>query len=207
MSIGERIQALRKARGLSQEELAAQIGVSRQAVSKWEAGQSQPDLDKVISMSRFFGVSTDYLLMGAAEAPSPSRIIQLPPPLQPDQRYFLIATAANLGIVLICVILRLCFLKYGWPESFSLFCCFLHIITIACLYAASSGLCLPDGKYVGKALRKKFWRFNIWIMLILPCILFYSYLREHHFDLPFVVVIVLYFLISIFVFIFNMADE
>lgn len=62
MTLFEKIPALRKARGLSQEELAEQLGVSRQAVSKWESGQSLPDLDKILALSEFFGVSTDYLL-------------------------------------------------------------------------------------------------------------------------------------------------
>lgn len=64
MGIADRIQSLRKARGISQEELAGKIGVSRQAVSKWESGQSAPDLDKVIIMSEYFGVTTDYILKG-----------------------------------------------------------------------------------------------------------------------------------------------
>ena len=60
----ERINLLRKKMGLSQEELANKIGVSRQAVSKWESGQSMPDLDKIIALSDLFGVSTDYILKG-----------------------------------------------------------------------------------------------------------------------------------------------
>lgn len=64
MNISERIQTLRKARGLSQEELAEQIGVSRQAVSKWEAEQSQPELEKIVLLSEYFGVSCDYLMKG-----------------------------------------------------------------------------------------------------------------------------------------------
>lgn len=64
MTMAERIQAVRKSKGLSQEELANIIGVSRQAVSKWESGQSVPDLDKVVTMSDCFGVTTDYLLKG-----------------------------------------------------------------------------------------------------------------------------------------------
>lgn len=62
MVLADKIINLRKKNGLSQEELAEQIGVSRQAVSKWEGMQSIPDLDKLIALSRFFGVSTDYLL-------------------------------------------------------------------------------------------------------------------------------------------------
>ena len=64
MNLSDRIQYLRKVRGISQEGLAEQLGVSRQAVSKWESEQSMPDLDKIISMSDYFEVTTDYLLKG-----------------------------------------------------------------------------------------------------------------------------------------------
>lgn len=64
MTIADRIQSLRKSKGMSQEELADAAGVSRQAVSKWESEQSTPDLDKVIILSEIFDVTTDYLLRG-----------------------------------------------------------------------------------------------------------------------------------------------
>lgn len=64
MNLSDRIQYLRKVRGISQEGLAEKLGVSRQAVSKWESEQSMPDLDKIISMSDYFEVTTDYLLKG-----------------------------------------------------------------------------------------------------------------------------------------------
>lgn len=64
MNIADRIQQLRKANGISQEELADQIGVSRQAVSKWESGQSTPDIEKILLLSDYFGTTTDYLLKG-----------------------------------------------------------------------------------------------------------------------------------------------
>ena len=54
MNIADRIQYLRKQNGYSQEELADKVGVSRQAVSKWESEQSIPDLEKVIIMSELF---------------------------------------------------------------------------------------------------------------------------------------------------------
>ena len=62
MILAEKIMMLRKKSGWSQEELADQLGISRQSVSKWESGASIPDLDKIIKMSALFGVSTDYLL-------------------------------------------------------------------------------------------------------------------------------------------------
>ena len=64
MNVADRIQNLRKIKGISQEQLAEAIGVSRQAVSKWESEQSTPDLDKIVLMSDFFDVTTDYLLKG-----------------------------------------------------------------------------------------------------------------------------------------------
>ena len=64
MNIADRIQHLRKQKGISQEELADKIGVSRQAVSKWESEQSTPDVEKLILLSDYFETTTDYLLKG-----------------------------------------------------------------------------------------------------------------------------------------------
>ena len=66
MILADKIVSLRKKAGWSQEELAEQLGVTRQSVSKWEGAQSIPDMDKVVQMSRLFGVTTDYLLYVAA---------------------------------------------------------------------------------------------------------------------------------------------
>lgn len=62
MTLSEKILMLRKQKGWSQEELAEQVGVSRQSVSKWESGTSLPDLNRILDLSRLFSVSTDFLL-------------------------------------------------------------------------------------------------------------------------------------------------
>ena len=62
MTMGEKLQLLRKSRGLSQEQLAAELDVSRQAISKWECGDSTPDLDKLRAICAYFGVTTDHLI-------------------------------------------------------------------------------------------------------------------------------------------------
>ena len=62
MILADKIIDLRKKNGWSQEELAEQLGVSRQSISKWESAQSVPDMNRILAMSRLFGVSTDYLL-------------------------------------------------------------------------------------------------------------------------------------------------
>lgn len=77
MILADKIVTLRKRAGWSQEELAAQLGVSRQSVSKWEGAQSVPDMQKVVQMSRLFGVTTDYLLKEELGEPEPA-------PAEPD---------------------------------------------------------------------------------------------------------------------------
>ena len=67
MELNERIAAARRAAGMSQEQLGEALGVSRQAVSKWESGQTKPDLDTVSKMCEIFHLSADYLLLGKAE--------------------------------------------------------------------------------------------------------------------------------------------
>ena len=67
MILSEKITALRKKNHWSQEELAEHIGVSRQAVSKWESAQAIPDLDKILLLGKLFGVTTDYLLKDELE--------------------------------------------------------------------------------------------------------------------------------------------
>lgn len=60
--ISEKIYTLRQKKGVSQETMALDLNISRQAVSKWETGQSTPDLDKIILLSKYFNVSIDYLV-------------------------------------------------------------------------------------------------------------------------------------------------
>ena len=62
MTLGQRIQALRKQHGLSQEGLGERLGVSRQAISRWEMDGAVPEVDKLIAMARLFGVSLNQLL-------------------------------------------------------------------------------------------------------------------------------------------------
>lgn len=71
MILADKIITLRKKNGWSQEELAEQMNVSRQAVSKWESAQSVPDLNKILLLSQIFGVSTDYLLKDEMEEEEP----------------------------------------------------------------------------------------------------------------------------------------
>lgn len=117
MIFAEKLVRLRKKSGWSQEELAEQLQVSRQAVSKWEGAQSVPELDKLLQLSGLFGVSVDYLLKdeleeadcGDTAEPCALRRVTLA-----DAQAFLAAAAATarpmaLG-VLLCVLSPVCLL-------------------------------------------------------------------------------------------------
>jgi transcriptional regulator with XRE-family HTH domain len=79
MEFNNRLYQLRKQRGFSQEELASRLNVSRQTVSKWEVGDSTPDMEKLVAMSALFDVSLDQLVLGKeapqSEAPAKSQLI------------------------------------------------------------------------------------------------------------------------------------
>lgn len=68
MNFEEKLIKLRKSGGLSQEDLAEKLGVSRQAVSRWESGSTMPDIANLIQLSELFGVSTDYLVHDSYES-------------------------------------------------------------------------------------------------------------------------------------------
>ena len=78
MTLSEKLQNLRRAAGLSQEALAEQLGVTRQAVSKWETGEGKPDIDNLLPLAKLLHTTVDYLLDDSAQEPQ----YQAPPQSQ-----------------------------------------------------------------------------------------------------------------------------
>ena len=87
MTIGKRIALLRKEKGLTQEELASHMGVSPQAVSKWENDQTCPDISALPKLAQLFGVTVDELLSGKEELPA---VRVLPPAERKDPKDMLL---------------------------------------------------------------------------------------------------------------------
>ena len=121
MILADKIITLRKKNGWSQEELAEKVGVSRQAISKWESAQSVPDLDKILRMSEIFGVTTDFLLKDEMEAEeytgstaedSPLRAVSM----EQANAYLAYKHSAAAKIafgVLLCIISPICLIILG----------------------------------------------------------------------------------------------
>lgn len=164
MNIGDRIQSLRKTKGLSQEQLAEKIGVSRQAVSKWESEQSTPDLDKVIIMSEYFDVTTDYLLKGIENEKQTGA-------KQPNANIFmLVATALNfMGLIIAAAV---------WYEEQVPMALVIGLIFIA-LGIMVFGIGLYSSTEHSKAQAKRnFWLINIWIISFIPLSFVYNILNS-----------------------------
>ena len=99
MSLAKKMIELRKQNGLSQQDLADRLGVSRQAISRWETGAVQPLADSVKSLAQVFQVSTDYLLNDDLDDPTPPPTAQPAPPQEEPKsarkhRKWLLALAA-----------------------------------------------------------------------------------------------------------------
>ncbi|MEW9096756.1 MAG: helix-turn-helix domain-containing protein [Clostridiaceae bacterium] len=74
MNFNKKLLALRKEKGLSQDELGSQLNVSRQTISKWELGETTPEMDKLILISEFFNISLDGLVKGTCSSEVSSKV-------------------------------------------------------------------------------------------------------------------------------------
>lgn len=144
-----RIQQLRKEKGLSQEALAEALHVSRQAVSKWENGLAEPEVDKIILMSDFFGVTTDYLLKGITRTENTG---------DPDPRGFAVFTTA---MVAVGYLLAAAF-WHTWQTMWA-----TAIGAVLMIAGITLFLMLQSGRrdQEMKAAEKTFWSVNHWILL------------------------------------------
>ncbi|MCL2076958.1 MAG: helix-turn-helix domain-containing protein [Oscillospiraceae bacterium] len=160
MNIANRIHDLRKAKGISQEEFAAQIGVSRQAVSKWESEQSLPEIEKVIIMSDYFEVTTDYILKGIQTKEQAREKNALDANVFLSSATFLIA----IGLILACTI---------WHEkqTTTALAVGLTLMAMGCL---NFGIGVANAtKNVEKG-KRAFWIVNIWLLSFIPLSLIYN---------------------------------
>lgn len=162
MNIADRIQHLRKGRGISQEELADLAGVSRQAVSKWESEQSMPDLDKIIILSEYFDVTTDYLLKG----------IETPKQAESGKAsagvFTIVATVMDfIGLILSCAI---------WYEKQMPVALVAGLIFMAlgCMIFGVGLTSSAPGER--KRAKQNFWTVNIWLLSFLPLSFVYNLL-------------------------------
>lgn len=144
MDLGERLYQLRKARNLSQGEVADALGVSRQSVSKWENNTSVPELDKLVKLGELFGLTLDELVKGEA-APAPAGRLEQSRP----------ASGPTGGRRIAAIVLLVC----GGVGSL-LFCTTLLIYLTLWLVLAGL-LCWYVQEHLGLCLGLSFWMFLV----------------------------------------------
>ena len=149
MNTADRIQHLRKMKGISQEELADMIGVSRQAVSKWESEQSLPDIDKIIIMSDLFEVTTDYILKGIeVKKQTSEKTVNM-------FIFVIVATVFNfIGLIMSVAV---------WYEEQAPMAIIIGLIfmSIGCMVF---GIGLVTSTQNKASAKRYFWTINIWIL-------------------------------------------
>lgn len=125
MNFNEKLYMLRKSKGMSQEEMAEKLNVSRQAISKWENGEAFPEASKIVHISKLFGVTTDYLLDSDIEEYAPFK------------------EAKNVDVIdKIISLLTNVFGKYGWILGIvlSIYGIYRTIISVISLISGSNAV-------------------------------------------------------------------
>jgi transcriptional regulator with XRE-family HTH domain len=164
MTLGEKIQACRKLKGLSQEEVASALGISRQALSKWECNTSTPDTDKIVALSNYFNITTDYLLKDGYTDES------VPLNKEDKKQSGNIPISISTAIVTIGLIIALAMANDGSKFLYWRFTSAALGIGIQIV-----GLCVFEVLYFSKHFQIKdqylFWGINTWLLSAMPTIL------------------------------------
>lgn len=156
MNISERIQSLRKSKGMSQEQLAEELNVSRQAVSKWESGTSVPDTERIILLSDCLNTTTDYLLKGVSSQNGKTNTAI---------NYLIVSTAVNIIGFIVSII--------TWLELQRVYSVGIGII------ATIIGIvlyCYGQPMNYLKKHKKIYWTINVWIIAFVPLSIIYNIL-------------------------------
>ena len=125
MTFGEKLQALRRRTGMSQDMLAEKLEVSRQAVSKWERDEAMPETDKLVRIAKLFDISLDELLMGKKPQPEQTQTAQ-PGQVYTDVKRTVKRHGYKLGYVFLTLGVLTCVLSlllyFLWPGLAGSFC-------------------------------------------------------------------------------------
>lgn len=170
MTIADRIQSLRKSKGVSQEELADRIGVSRQAVSKWESEQSTPDVEKIVLLSNYFEVTTDYILKGI----EPVKAEEKQSGKQDGGDGAAICDITGTAINLLGVVIS-GFIWYSVQETAAVTAGIVFVILGVMVHEI--GL-LQSGKRRRLPAEYRFWRINVWLVVFIPLSVIYNLLMQ-----------------------------
>lgn len=162
MKLSDKIVGLRKSNGMSQEDLAEELDISRQAISRWESGAAMPDANNILQLSKLFGVTTDYLLNDDYQSDNDLPKVK---EVQND----------NLGQIMIYLVtLEVMILLMQFMTTFILQNVFFAFLSFLPFVAAIGGFEYAYQKKVSSAaektknFRRKFYKISAWLGLYFP---------------------------------------
>lgn len=162
MKLSEKILGLRKSHGMSQEDLAEKLNVSRQAVSRWESGTAMPDANNILQISKLFGVTTDYLLNDDYQSDDDL------PKVKEVQK-------GNLGQVMVyMIILEVMILLMQFMTTvilqnvFFAFLSFIPFIAVIGGFEYGYRKKSPSTDETARTFRRKFYKISAWLGLYFP---------------------------------------
>lgn len=162
MNLSEKIVLHRKSAGLSQEELAEKLNLSRQAVSRWESGTAMPDAGNILQLSKLFGVTADYLLNDAYQGDADLPKVRA---LQGDHltqiALCLIAVEASAFLLLFVTTFLLQDMVLAWV-------CFLPFIAVQAAFACARRRNPSTDGEKSAIVRRRFYKISAWLGLYFP---------------------------------------
>lgn len=114
MDMAERLQELRRKANYSQEQIADMLGISRQAISKWESGQGKPEIDNIIKLTDIYDVSSDYILLGKEDKKDFAEPVETENSKTEKTAHSIILILAAAAIITVLFIAALGFLAKYW---------------------------------------------------------------------------------------------
>lgn len=198
MKLSEKVIGLRKACGMSQEELAEKLNVSRQAVSRWESGTAMPDANNILQISRLFGVTTDYLLNDDYQNDD-----AIPKGIQPRRDHTSLITFYF--IILEVMILLMQFMATFILQNIVFaFLSFLPFIAVIGGFEYAHRKHASEAPEKAAAFRRRFYKISVWLGLYFP-IRFLMRIAAKFYPRPYssllfdVIVLVIYICAALFV--------
>ncbi len=164
MNVGEKLQTLRKSKGLSQEQLAEALAVSRQAVSKWELNESMPDTQNIIQLSLLFDVSTDFLLFDDNEQTDPLAAYNSQLERKQTQQRMQMLFAGTIGISTIGLIFSI----VAWFTWQTVFTVAIGLIIGICGIIVFETMLAKYHPTDAAYRRRSFYSINIWLIAPVP---------------------------------------
>jgi transcriptional regulator with XRE-family HTH domain len=164
MTLGEKIQTCRRLKGVSQDEVASALEVSRQSISKWECNTSTPDVDKIVALSNYFNVTTDYLLKDGYTNENAS-LSEETKKQSANSPLTVSTTIIAIGLIIALAMANDGSKFFYWQFSSAAIGIGIQI----------AGICVFEALYFSKYFQVKnqylFWGINTWLLSVMPVIL------------------------------------